>query len=240
MDVENKNYLVVGGSSGIGLKIVEKLFKQDANVYVVSRTKSDALNDMISNHLELDVTQDDITQLKEFIPEELDGLVYCPGTITLKPFLRLKPEDFKRDMEINLLGAVKIVQIVLPSFKKNKSGSIVMFSTVATRVGMNFHSSIAAAKAAVEGFAKSLAAEYSSSNIRTNVIAPSLTDTPLANNILSNEAKRSAVADRHPIKRVGTVNDMANAAVFLLSPHSGWITGQTIGVDGGLSSLKSI
>ena len=138
------------------------------------------------------------------------------------------------------MGFVKVLQEVISSLKKSDTSSVVSFSTVATRTGMNFHASIAAAKAAIEGLSVSLAAEYSKSKIRFNVISPSLTNTDLAGNLLSSPEKQQASADRHPLKRVGTVQDVASLAVFLLSPESSWITGQVIGVDGGLSSLKPL
>lgn len=143
-------------------------------------------------------------------------------------------------MEINLFGAVKVIQTALPALKKSGAASIVLFSTVAAQVGMNFHASIAAAKAAVQGFAISLAAEFASANIRVNVIAPSITQTPLAQNLLSSEQKVDASANRHPLKRVGQPEEVAATAAFLLSSQSSWMTGQIIGVDGGLAGLKPL
>jgi NAD(P)-dependent dehydrogenase (short-subunit alcohol dehydrogenase family) len=175
----------------------------------------------------------DVTQL----PEHLDGFVYAPGSINLRPFSGLKPETFAQDMEVNFLAMVRVLQSVLPKLKKSEAASIVLFSTVAVSVGMPFHTSVAAAKGAVEGFARSLAAELAP-KIRVNVVAPSLTDTPLANKFLNNEQKMENAALRHPLKSVGTADQIAQTAAFLLSDKASWTTGQVLGVDGGMSRLN--
>jgi NAD(P)-dependent dehydrogenase (short-subunit alcohol dehydrogenase family) len=167
----------------------------------------------------------------------LDGLVYFPGTIQLKPFHRLTADDFLNDLRVNCLGAVAAIQVALPALKKSGSASIVLFSTVAVAQGMPFHASIAAAKGAVEGLAKSLAAEFAP-GIRVNVIAPSLTDTPLAAPLLNSEAKREAAAKRHPLQRVGSAEEVAELVSFLLSDASKSMSGQILRPDGGLSSLR--
>ncbi len=237
MKLNDRKYLVVGGSRGIGREIARSLSAAGATVYVASRMEDDKGPEN-SQYLKLDVTSDDLESLSEGLPDKLDGIAYCPGTITLKPFQSLKIKDFNDDLNINLLGAVRVLQRTLSHLKRNGEGSVVLFSTVATRIGMNFHASIAAAKSAVEGLAISLAAEYSKSGIRFNVIAPSLTDTSLAGNLLASEQKQKAAAERHPLNRFGQPEDIASLAVFLLSPQSGWMTGQIIPVDGGLSSVK--
>ena len=160
-------------------------------------------------------------------------------TIRLKPFQRLTRDDFLEDFQINFLGAVHVIQACLPNLKKSPTGaSILLFSTVAVTTGMPFHASIAGAKGAVEGLTRSLAAELAS-RIRVNAIAPSLTDTPLAVNLLSSEEKRQAAAERHPMKRIGSVQDIARLALFLLSDDAGWITGQVFHADGGMSALRT-
>jgi NAD(P)-dependent dehydrogenase (short-subunit alcohol dehydrogenase family) len=179
------------------------------------------------------VSQDELDFSK--LPETLDGFVYCPGSINLKPIKMLGLEAFREDMEINFFNLVKVVKQVLP--KMAEGSSMVFFSTVAVSVGMPFHTSVAAAKGAIEGFAKALAAEYTP-KVRINVIAPSLVDTPLASRLLNNDRKKEMMAERHPLKRVGTAADIANMAVFLLKEDSGWMTGQVLGVDGGMSSLN--
>ena len=227
-----KNILLIGGSTGIGLEIANQLVKEN-NVIVASRNKGE-LNDDIK-HLEFDVLKDNIEDLD--LPKEIHGLVYCPGSINLKPFKMLKHKDFEEEMNLNFLSLVKVVKGVMPKLKEAENASLVFFSTVAVKVGMPFHTSVAAAKGAIEGFAKSLAAEYAPS-LRVNVIAPSLTDTPLAEKLLSNDSKKEKMSERHPLKRVGNAKDIANAAIFLLSDENSWITGQIIGVDGGLSTLN--
>lgn len=226
------NILLIGGSSGIGLEIANNLAKKN-KVIVASRNKGE-LNDDIK-HYEFNVLKDNIEDLD--LPQELHGLVFCPGSINLKPFKMLKQKDFEEEMNLNFFSLVKVVQSLLPKIKNAENSSLVFFSTVAVKVGMPFHTSIAAAKGAIEGFAKSLAAEYAP-KIRVNVIAPSLTDTPLAQKLLSNDSKIEKMSERHPLKRVGTAKDIANVATFLLSDENSWITGQIIGIDGGLSTLN--
>ena len=149
----------------------------------------------------------------------------------------LSLEAFQKDMDINFMSLVKTVDGLLPKLKNSEQASLVFFSTVAVKVGMPFHTSVAAAKGAIEGFAKALAAEYAPS-FRVNVIAPSLTDTPLAGKLLNSEDKKEKMGDRHPLKRVGNTTDIANLATFLLSEQSSWMTGQVLGVDGGMSTLN--
>ena len=229
-----KNILLVGGSTGIGYQISE-LLNEDHNIIVASRNIGDLDSDQIT-HLEFDVLKDDISELD--LPDTIDGLVYCPGSIDLKPFKMIKPENFEEEMNLNFFGLVRSVRGVLDKLKNSDQASLVFFSTVAVKVGMPFHTNVAAAKGAIEGFAKSLAAEYAPS-FRVNVIAPSLTDTPLAEKLLSNDDKRKKMDQRHPLKRVGEPKDIANLAAFLLSENSSWITGQILGVDGGLSTINS-
>ncbi|MFD1096071.1 SDR family NAD(P)-dependent oxidoreductase [Salegentibacter chungangensis] len=228
-----KNIVLIGGSTGIGREIAGEL-NENHNVIIASRNSGDLEKDGIT-HLEFDVTKDDAAALD--LPESIHGLVYCPGSINLKPFKMLKPKDFEEEMNLNFLSLVKVVQALLPKLKNAEKPSLLFFSTVAVKVGMPYHTSIAAAKGAIEGFAKSLAAEYAPS-FRVNVIAPSLTDTPLAEKLLSNDSKKEKMNERHPLKRVGEARDIARAAVFLLSEDSSWITGQVFGVDGGLSTLN--
>ncbi len=227
-----KNILLIGGSYGIGASIASKL-KENHNIIIASRSSENIPKGV--THFAFDALKDDITTLD--LPEKIDGLVYCPGSINLKPFKMMRTETFKEDMELNFHSLVRVVNGLLPKLKNSEQASLVFFSTVAVKVGMPFHTSVAAAKGAIEGFAKALAAEYAP-NFRVNVIAPSLTDSPLASKLLNSDAKKEKMAERHPLKKVGDTEDIAAMAAFLLNEESKWITGQVFGVDGGLSTLN--
>jgi NAD(P)-dependent dehydrogenase (short-subunit alcohol dehydrogenase family) len=230
-----KNYLVVGGSSGIGEEIARQLLDEGNHIYIMSREPGKSDLEGSVSIISADVVSDTLESIE--LPEKLNGVVYAPGSINLKPLRGLKLEDFRNDIEINLMGAVKILKAAYKPLLKQEGSSVVLFSTVAVSQGMPFHASVAAAKGAVEGLARSLAAEWAP-KIRVNCIAPSLTDTPMAQRLLSTPQKQEASAKRHPLGRYGKPGDIASLATFLLSEKSGWITGQVIGVDGGLSSLK--
>lgn len=227
-----KNILLIGGSYGTGYAIAKEL-EPECNIYIASRTNESIL-DMNVAHIAFDATNDtlDVSQL----PAVLDGLVYCPGSINLRPFKGIKPEAFESDLHVNFISLVKVVQTVLPHLTASEQSSIVFFSSVAASIGMPFHTSVAASKGAIEGFARALAAEYAP-KIRVNVIAPSLTDTPLAAKFLNTDIKREKSAERSPLKRFGTTDDIAQMASFLLSDKSSWISGQIFHVDGGMSTL---
>jgi len=234
--MKNKNILIVGASSGVGLALGELLSKRNANIYSISRTEPDHPRSGAYHHLNHNILEDEIPE--GFLPETIDGIVYCPGSISLKPFRSLSLDVFRQDYELNVLGAVKTIKAALKPMKKSATNpSIVLFSTVAVQQGMAFHASIAAAKGAIEGLTRSLAAEFAP-KIRVNCIAPSLVNTPLAGSILSSDERIEASNNRHPLKRIGQPNDIAQTALFLLDDNSSWITGQVIGVDGGLSRLR--
>ncbi|NOW94289.1 SDR family NAD(P)-dependent oxidoreductase [Mucilaginibacter sp. SG564] len=237
INYQEKNILVVGGSSGIGLSLVKFLNENNARVYVISRTIPDDFPAGVK-HLQADITGD-LDAVVAFLPEHLHGLVYSVGSINLKPFNRLTANDFLNDYQLNVLGAVRMIQLSLKQLKNAGGASVVLISSVAARTGLPFHASISAAKSAIEGLALSLAAELAAQQIRVNVVAPSLTDTTLAQNLLNSPEKREASAKRHPLARYGQPEDVSQAIAFLLSDCSSWITGQVIRVDGGLSNLKT-
>jgi NAD(P)-dependent dehydrogenase (short-subunit alcohol dehydrogenase family) len=187
------------------------------------------------HYTQLDV-MDELPSL-DFLPETLSGIVYCPGSINLRPFERIKPIDFANDYQLQVIGAIKIIQAVLPKLKSSGQGAIVLFSTVAVQTGFPYHAQVSSSKGAIEGLTKALAAEYAP-KIRVNAIAPSLTNTPLADSLLNSEQKLEANAMRHPLKRIGSAEDLANMATFLLLEKASWMTGQILHVDGGISSIK--
>ena len=226
-------YLIIGGSSGIGRALVDRLLTNGHSVHVWAREQRD-LPAAVS-FTAYDVTSD-ADPPKAALPDELDGLVYCPGSIDLKSFRSLKAAAFREAFELNVVGAVRCLQAAERKLKGSTNASVVLFSTVAVQRGMPFHAGVAAAKGAVEGLTRSLAAEYAPS-IRVNAIAPSLTDTPLAGKLLATEDKRQASADRHPLKRVAEPTEIAAMAAFLLGKEAAFVTGQVIGMDGGLSAV---
>ncbi len=228
-------YLIIGGSSGIGKELAAQLKQEGHQVNATFRnTQPDGNTGIEYRHLDVLDAQPDLS----FVPETLDGIAYCPGSINLKPFARIRPESFTEDFNLQVVGAIKTIQAVLPNLKKSDNASIVLFSTVAVQSGFNFHTQVAASKGAIEGLTRALAAELAP-GIRVNCIAPSLTDTPLAGKLLNSEDKKEANAQRHPLKRIGTPSDIASMAAFLLTPASSWMTGQVLHVDGGMSSIKS-
>ncbi|MFM9840393.1 MAG: SDR family NAD(P)-dependent oxidoreductase [Cyclobacteriaceae bacterium] len=228
------NILIIGASSGIGSSLAKQLIAEGHQVYGTFN-KTTASADGFVKLQSLNVLDDNPDF--SFLPDTLDGLVYCPGAVNLKPFARIKPEDFVSDYQLQLVGAVKVIQACLPKLKNATNPSIVLFSTVAVQTGFNFHSLVASSKGAIEGLTKALAAEFAP-KIRVNCIAPSITDTPLAGTLLNTDEKKEANAQRHPLKKIGKPEDLANLAAFLLSEKSSWITGQVLHADGGMSSLK--
>lgn len=220
------NIVMVGGSHGVGAALVQQL-KAQAELYTFCRTPVEE-----THHVLYDVLSQDLPL--EGLPECIDGLVYCPGSINLRPFHLLKDEDWQQEWQLNVMGAVKVLRALYPRLKKSDKASVVLFSTVAVQKGMAFHASIAASKGAIEGVTRSLAAEWAP-QIRVNAIAPSLLDTPLAAKLTSNAKIREQSIEKHPLKRLGTADDVASAASFLLSSESSWMTGQVLAVDGGMS-----
>ena len=230
------NYLIIGGSGGIGQELATQL-SQTGNQVIATFNKNKPGTDIPNTRFhQLDILEENFSV--DFLPEDLSGLVYCPGSINLRPFDRMKPGDFEADYKLQVIGAIKVIQSVLPRLKKSGNASIILFSTVAVQTGLPFHSQVAASKGAIEGLAKALAAEFAP-KIRVNCIAPSLTNTPLATSLLNTEQKVEANAQKHPLKRIGTPADIAGMAAFLLSDKASWITGQVMHVDGGFSTIKS-
>lgn len=229
------NYLIIGASSGIGKKLSEKLSESGHHVFGTYHNHEMLSDNNKVKYYPLNVLDDTISL--DFLPESLSGVIYCPGSINLRPFERIKPLDFMNDYHLQVVGAIKVIQAAAVKLKSSENAAIILFSTVAVQTGLPFHSQVSASKGAIEGLTKALAAEYAPI-IRVNCIAPSLTDTPLAASLVNSDQKREANAGRHPLKRIGTTDDIANMVEFLLSPKANWITGQVMHVDGGISTLK--
>ena len=225
-----RKILIIGGSRGIGNALLNKLVDKN-NVINISRVKPNLSHHNLTHHT-CDILTDELPDLNE-----LDSIIYSPGSINLKPISRLKLDDFRNDFEINVIGAVKTIQRYLPLLKKGSKPSIVLFSTVATKLGMPFHASVSAAKSAVEGLVKSLGAEFAPT-IRINAIAPTVTDTDLASKILRNEKMIDMITERHPLKKFLNPNEVADLAEFLLSEKSASISGQVFNMDCGIVSFK--
>ena len=226
-----KNILVVGGSKGIGREIVNSQLEKGNNCYNFSRTES-GINKQNLIEEKIDILSDNLPEI-----ENIDSVIYCPGSINLKPILQLKEEDFVNDFNINVLGAIKTVKTYLNNLKKGDDPSLLFFSTVAVGQGMPFHSSVSVAKAGIEGLTKSLAAELAPS-IRVNCIAPTITRTDMAQRILRNEKIEENIANKHPLKKICEAKDISDMADFLISHNAKNITGQIMHVDGGMSTLK--
>jgi 3-oxoacyl-[acyl-carrier protein] reductase len=225
-----RKIVVIGGSKGIGKAIIENLVNEN-KIYNLSRTEP-AISHQNLKHFSTNVLIDEFPEI-----DEIDTLIYCPGSINLKPISRLKLEDFRNDFEINVIGAVKSIQHFLPSLKKGNKPSILLFSTVAAKLGMPFHASVAAAKSAVEGVTKSLGAELAPT-IRVNAIAPTVTNTDLASKLLRNERMIENITDRHPLKKYLQPKEVADLATFLISDKANSISGQIFELDCGIVSFK--
>jgi|TARA_B110000902_G_scaffold267032_1_gene357678 3-oxoacyl-[acyl-carrier protein] reductase len=225
-----RKIVVIGGSKGIGKAIITSLVGENK---VINISRSDTLEPHQNlTHFSLNILTDNLPAI-----EEIDSLIYCPGSINLKPIARLKLEDFRDDFEINVIGAVKAIQHFLPSLKKGTKPSILLFSTVAAKLGMPFHASVAAAKSAVEGLTKSLGAELAPS-IRVNAIAPTVTNTDLASKLLRNDRMIENITDRHPLKKYLQPQEVADMATFLISDKAASISGQIFELDCGIVSFK--
>ncbi|MDC1374579.1 SDR family oxidoreductase [Polaribacter sp.] len=225
-----KKILVIGGSKGIGKAIIASLIEKN-NIINLSRTSPSLAHENLT-HYNCDILTDELPQL-----DAVDTLIYCPGSINLKPISRLKLEDFRADFEINVVGAVKAIQQYLPLLKKGNTPSILLFSTVASKLGMPYHASVAAAKSGVEGLVKSLGAELAPT-IRVNAIAPTVTDTDLASKLLRNERMIDNITERHPLKKFLNPTEVADMAAFLTSDSASSISGQIFQMDCGIVSFK--
>ncbi len=226
-----KTVLIVGGSHGIGRAILSQQIENNRCISI-SRTAVDIEHPNLSEYL-LDVRDGDLPSI-----DGLDSIIYCPGSIQLKPVSNLKEATLREDFEINVVGAFRVIKAYHRLLKKGSNPAIVLFSTVAVAQGMPFHTSVAAAKGAVEGMVRSLAAEFAPT-IRVNAIAPTITDTPLASGLLRNESMRDKMKERHPMKRILDVDEVASMASYLIGDQARSISGQVIGIDAGMSIIRN-
>ncbi len=225
-----RTILIVGGSKGIGHATVTEMIDTH-KIINFSRTAIGISHSNLEHH-SVDVLKDPLPDL-----ESVDGIIYCPGNINLKPFGRLNQEDFKQDFELNVLGAVRVIQKYVKTLKTGENPAILMFSTVAVKMGMPFHASTAVSKAGVEALVKTLGAELAP-NVRVNAIAPTLTNTGLAEKILRNDAVKEKMKERHPLKTYLEPSDVASMAHFLISDKARTVSGQVIEMDCGIVSFK--
>ncbi|GGA77429.1 oxidoreductase [Flavobacterium palustre] len=225
-----KNIVIIGGSKGIGNAILLQQLETNC-VYNISRNPPEISHPNLK-HYSIDVLQDTLPEI-----ESIDTLIYCPGSINLKPITNLSIDDFRNDFEINVIGAVKCIQQYLPQLKKGIHPSVLLFSTVAAKLGMPFHASIAVSKSGIEGLVKSLGAELASS-VRINAIAPTITETSLSANILRNDRMKENMVERHPMKGYLKANEVAEMADFLISEKAKSISGQIFEMDYGIVTFK--
>jgi NAD(P)-dependent dehydrogenase (short-subunit alcohol dehydrogenase family) len=222
--------VIVGGSRGIGKEIINELVN-DNMIINLSRNKPELTHTNLS-HYNIDILTSDLPDL-----EDVSSVIYCPGSINLKPIGRISLDEFREDFEINVVGAVKIIQKYLPSLKKSTNASILLFSTVATKLGMPYHSTVAASKSAIDGLVKTLGAELAP-KIRVNAIAPTITKTDLASKLLRNEKVIENMIERHPLKKILMPEEVAKMAKFLISTDASSISGQIFNLDAGIVSFK--
>ncbi len=230
-----KNYVIIGGSSGIGKELVKHIENQGEYVIATYNTNYIKNRENI-NYIKFKVLEENLNL--DLLPEEIHGLAYCPGSINLKPFHRFKEEEYVDDFKLQVIGATKVIKQLLGKIKQSEHSSILLFSSIAAQTGFNFHSQVAISKGAIEGLTRSLAAELSP-KIRVNAIAPSITNTNLANRFLNSQTKIDLQEKNNPLNKIGDPKNIAEAAAVLLSQKSSWITGQIIHIDGGYSSINN-
>lgn len=225
-----KKILIIGGSKGIGRQIINELIS-DNEIINYSRTVPE-LSHANLTHFKIDVLKDDLPEIKD-----VSTIIYCPGSINLKPIGRFSLDEFREDFEINVIGSIKVIQKYISNLKRATNASILLFSTVATKLGMPYHSSVAVSKSAVDGLVKTLGAELAP-GIRVNAIAPTITNTDLASKLLRNEKAIDSMVERHPLKKILDPKDVAKMAKFLISEDASAISGQTFNLDAGIVSFK--
>lgn len=243
--MSDMTFVVLGATGGIGSALSRTLAERGAQLIVAARGE-DRLHELADSlgaqPWRLDATDSDAVDacVKDAVETHghIDGIVNCVGSILLKPAHLTSPEDFEETLRLNLVTAFNVVRAGARAMRRG-GGSVVLVSSAAARLGLANHEAIAAAKAGVEGLVLASAATYAPVGIRVNAVAPGLVDTPLTSRITGSEAGRRASLAMHPLGRLGEPEDVAAAIAWLLEPTNDWITGQVIGVDGGLGSLKT-
>ncbi|QDV38073.1 SDR family NAD(P)-dependent oxidoreductase [Tautonia plasticadhaerens] len=244
---EPQTVLITGGTGGIGSALARILVERGDRVVLFARHEGPLralASELGGDDRAIAVSGDaghlaDLERASSAAVERfgrLDGLAHCIGSVVIKPLHLLSPEEFDEAIRINLRSAFNAVKAVLGPMRAQNSGSVVLFSTVAVRQGINNHEGIAAAKAGIEGLVRSAAVSYARSSIRFNAVAPGMTETGMTEPLLKNDASRKFSASIHPLGRIGQPSEPAAVAAFLLGPGAGWITGQVWGVDGGLGA----
>lgn len=231
-----KTYVIAGGNSEIALNSILQLQAQSSDdLRIIAYTRSQPRTELSQVETHEWDAEDEFPGIPDDV-DSVDGFLYAPGTINLKPFKSLSAETFMKDMQINCFAAIPALQHVLPLMRDG--GDVLFYSSIAAQTGMAYHSSIAAAKAAVEGLIRSLSAEYAGTNIRFNAIALSLTDTPLAAKFISSEKKLQAMEERHPLKQIGNPEQVGRMSAAILEGEYSWMTGQVLHLDGGMSVIR--
>lgn len=238
--MSDRKCLIIGAAGGVGTKLAELLAGDGWSLVLAGRQKgrvADLATRVGGEAVELDATDFDAVERAFAAYPGLTGAVNLAGSILLKPAHSTSAAEFDDTMALNLRTAFAVTRAAGKSMRQG-GGSVVLLSTCAASVGLANHEAIAAAKAGVEGLVRSAAASYAASGLRFNAVAPGLVNTPLASRITGNEASLKASMAMHPLGRIGEPGDVARVVKFLLDPENSWITGQVIGVDGGLARVR--
>jgi 3-oxoacyl-[acyl-carrier protein] reductase len=241
--LKGKHFFIAGATGGIGSLLARRLVSQGANVFLAARDASK----LESLKLELNspgalIDGADFESYEQAMAEAsavapLNGAICCTGSLILKSAHATTQREFEATIAASATSAFGMTRVAAKSMIE-QGGSIVLVASAAAQIGLQNHEAIATAKGAVMGLTISAAATYARSKIRVNCIAPGLTETPLTSKITASEVSRKASEAMHPLGRLGKAEDIVEAMLWLLSDASSWVTGQVIGVDGGLGTLK--
>lgn len=236
--------LIIGGYGGIGEALTRRLTEQNRPVIVAGRNleKAEALASRYDQKaMAWDARDENAWRaaMQELESTPLDGIVNLCGSIAIKPLTQVSVDELRETLDINLVTAFLTLKYGAPRLVQEGGGSIVLMSSVAAQFGLSNHEAIAAAKAAVEGLTVAAAASYAPRQVRVNAVAPALVETALSQRFVGSEEARKASALMHPLGRIGQPDDVAIVLAMLLDPASSWMTGQVIGVNGGMNRVKT-